>query len=468
MPTPTDLLERIRLDVERNALRARNGLKHLAGVGRPEVGCSPKDVVWRRDKVQLYRYHSPGPTLGPPILLVMSLVSKPYVLDLRPGNSFVEALVGRGFDVYMIDWGTPDAADADNSFETYCDEYIPFACAAAMRTSGADELHVFGYCFGGVLSLIFAAGHPEIPLRTLSLMATPVDFAAMGGMTSVLRDRRVDLSDFVDETGNVPAEAVLRGLTSARITGDAAMYATLLEQLENSEYIAAHQAMHGWATDHIPFPGACFRQTAEWFDPRQPSCREPARHRRRRTRSRLDHLPGDERRGHLRPSGTARIEPAHPRPAARPRRPPVRGGACRLDRGWKGAPGLDPRNARVDRRAQRQELTLTDLIEITPFAAADVNVVWGFFQRVPVGDRTLVKEPVTELGHVHAWVDDARAQRYVARIDDTVVGYVAVFPSVGWSRHVGEVRLVVDPTVRRRGIGQRLARHGFVSPSRRD
>ena len=105
MPTPTDLLERIRLDVERNALRARNGLKHLAGVGRPEVGCSPKDVVWRRDKVQLYRYHSPGPTLGPPILLVMSLVSKPYVLDLRPGNSFVEALVGRGFDVYMIDWG---------------------------------------------------------------------------------------------------------------------------------------------------------------------------------------------------------------------------------------------------------------------------------------------------------------------------------------------------------------------------
>ena len=150
--------------------------------------------MWRRDKVQLYRYHSPGATLGPPILLVMSLVSKPYVLDLRPGNSFVEALVGRGFDVYMIDWGTPDAADADNSFETYCDEYIPFACAAAMRTSGADELHVFGYCFGGVLSLIFAAGHPEIPLRTLSLMATPIDFAAMGGMTTVFRDRRVDLS----------------------------------------------------------------------------------------------------------------------------------------------------------------------------------------------------------------------------------------------------------------------------------
>jgi ribosomal protein S18 acetylase RimI-like enzyme len=104
---------------------------------------------------------------------------------------------------------------------------------------------------------------------------------------------------------------------------------------------------------------------------------------------------------------------------------------------------------------------LTDPIDITPFAAADVNDVWGFFQRVPEGDRTLVKEPVTALATVHAWVEDARARRYVARIDHTVVGYVAVFPGVGWSRHVGEVRLVVDPTVRRRGIGQRLARHAL-------
>jgi len=177
----------------------------------------------------------------------------------------VEALVGRGFDVYMLDWGTPDAADAGNSFETYCDEYIPFACAAAMRTSGADEIHVFGYCFGGVLSLIFAAGHPEIPLRTLSLMATPLDFSMMGGMTTLLRDERVDAADFLDETGNVPAATVFRGVSSSRVTGDTSSYAALLANLENSEYIAAHEAMHGWAHDHIPFPGACFMQTTQWI-----------------------------------------------------------------------------------------------------------------------------------------------------------------------------------------------------------
>lgn len=265
LQTPAAILDRIRHDVERAALRTRNGLKHLAGVGRAEVGTTPKEVVWGRDKVQLYRYESERRSISPPVLLVMSLVSKPYVLDLRPGNSFVEALLRRGFDVYMLDWGTPDAAEAGNTFETYCDEYIPFACAAAMRKSQASEIHAFGYCFGGVLSLMFAAGHPEIPLRSLSLMATPIDFAAMGGMLQVLRDPRTDVGTFIDETGNVPAATMLRGVSMTKVTGDLSTYASLLASLDKREYIAAHEAMHGWAHDHIPFPGACFRQMVEWI-----------------------------------------------------------------------------------------------------------------------------------------------------------------------------------------------------------
>ncbi len=104
---------------------------------------------------------------------------------------------------------------------------------------------------------------------------------------------------------------------------------------------------------------------------------------------------------------------------------------------------------------------MSDVIEITPVAAADVDDVWAFFQRVPEGDRSLMKEPVTDPTSVQAWVGDDRAQRFVGRVGGDVVGYVAVIPGIGWSRHVGEVRLVVDPAVRRRGIGQRLARHAL-------
>jgi len=43
-----------------------------------------------------------------------------------------------------------------------------------------------------------------------------------------------------------------------------------------------------------------------------------------------------------------------------------------------------------------------------------------------------------------------------------VLGYVAVIPLHGWSSHVGEVRIVVDPARRGRGVGRALARHAVV------
>lgn len=102
-----------------------------------------------------------------------------------------------------------------------------------------------------------------------------------------------------------------------------------------------------------------------------------------------------------------------------------------------------------------------DDFDIAPFTESDIDDVWAFFSTVPEGDRTFVKEPVADRVAVEAWVHDERARRLIARIDGRVVGYVGVIPGVGWSRHVGELRLVVDPSFRRRGIGQRLARHAL-------
>jgi polyhydroxyalkanoate synthase len=263
--SPASVLDRIRRDLDRNALRVRNGLKHLAGVGLPDVAMTPKELVWRRDKVELHHYLSDTPKASPPVLLVMSLVSKGYILDLRPGNSFIEALMSHGLDVYALDWGVPDASDSENTFETYCDEYLPRAAQEVLAHSGADELIVYGYCFGAVLSLLFVGGHPEIPLRALGIMATPIDFSLLGATNTLFAQGRIDLDGLVDETGNVPANYVLEGLKTRNITGDLVGYANLLNRLDDSEYIAAHQALIGWSQDHIPFAGGCFRQTVKWF-----------------------------------------------------------------------------------------------------------------------------------------------------------------------------------------------------------
>ena len=262
---PITVARRIGGDVGRAARATRNGLKVLAGVDAPAVACTPHDVVWTRDKVRLLRYRSDRRTVVPPVLLVMSLVTKPCIFDLRPGNSFVDALLERGLDVYVLDWGVPDAVEAHNTFETYCDEYLPRAAEAALATSAVDELIVYGYCFGAVLSLLFVAGHEDLPVRAVGIMATPIDFSYLGATPFFLREGRIDPDDLIDETGNVPASVVLDGIRTLKATGDLASYAGLLQNLDNREFVVAHRALTGWAQDHIPFPGATFRQTVDWF-----------------------------------------------------------------------------------------------------------------------------------------------------------------------------------------------------------
>jgi len=260
---PSAVLERVQRDAEHAIRRGRNGLRYAAGTHRPKVGQTPKDIVWRRHKTQLWRYRNDDIRLRPPVVIVHSLVSRSYVLDLYPGNSAVDFLLRSGLDVFLLDWGVADEADAANTLESYADEAIPAAIAAARDAAGTEDLTLLGYCFGGVLSLLTCARHPDLPIRNLVLMATPVDFSEMQSITSLVRDGRLDPEDVIDPTGNVPPEVVENAFRLLKPTSEVSQYATLWENLWNDEYVEGYQAMGQWTRDHVPFPGAAFRQTVE-------------------------------------------------------------------------------------------------------------------------------------------------------------------------------------------------------------
>jgi len=257
------VLDRIRHEVERNALRARNGIKLAVGADRPGVGRTAKDVVWRGGRCELWHYRSDKVTVSPPLLIVFSLISRSYILDLTPGNSFVERLLDAGFDVYLLDWGVPDERDAQNRLEDYVDGYLPAAITRVRELSGADEVNLLGYCFGGILTLLHAAHHPDSPLRSLTVMATPVDFRHMGPLGKIFASGGVEIDAVVDSDGNVPPQVILQGFRSLTPTAEVARYVNLWDKLWSDDYVAAYQAMTGWSTDHIPFPGAAARETVD-------------------------------------------------------------------------------------------------------------------------------------------------------------------------------------------------------------
>jgi len=100
-------------------------------------------------------------------------------------------------------------------------------------------------------------------------------------------------------------------------------------------------------------------------------------------------------------------------------------------------------------------------MEIRPIEPGDEDSLMRFFERIPDADRTFLKEDVADADVLADWSRPGAA-RMIAVEADEVLGSVAVVPLHGWSSHVGEVRLVVDPEHRGRGIGTALARRAVL------
>ena len=77
-----------------------------------DIATTPKDEVFRSDRTVLHHYRPLDgikPETGP-ILIVYSLIGRYTVIDLQEDRSLVRNLLGRGCDLYVVDWGSPSRA----------------------------------------------------------------------------------------------------------------------------------------------------------------------------------------------------------------------------------------------------------------------------------------------------------------------------------------------------------------------
>jgi poly[(R)-3-hydroxyalkanoate] polymerase subunit PhaC len=252
----TGLADYVSAIAGRQIRRVINGLRLAAGLDRPGVGCTPRTVIWSRGRASLMHYTAGAQAGRPAILLVPSLINRSYIWDLRHGDSFVEHLLGAGYDVLCLDWGQPDARDAHNTMSTYIDDYMMAAVAAATRRCASVPI-VIGHCFGGLIALLWAASTEQQPPALITL-AAPTNWDEVGPLSWLTRQGRIEPEDVLDETGNVPPAAMLAAFQMIRPLGDAVTYVTLFDRLHDREATQAIWALMVWARGHIPFPGATF------------------------------------------------------------------------------------------------------------------------------------------------------------------------------------------------------------------
>ena len=221
-------------------------------------------MVHEENKWRVLRYvpRAEGIAFRTPILLIPSLINRHYVLDLMPGKSFAESLVAAGHDVYVIDWGTPEAEDRFVSFEDIVVSAIGRALRVTTRTSNAESAHVLGYCLGGTLAVLHAALEPK-RIRSLTLVAAPVDFHDDGLLSRWTRTRSLDTSAVVEGAGNVPWQLMQGAFQLLRPTLPLVKAVSLAQKAWDEPFLDGFFAVETWGNDNVSFPGACWRTYVE-------------------------------------------------------------------------------------------------------------------------------------------------------------------------------------------------------------
>jgi polyhydroxyalkanoate synthase subunit PhaC len=254
-------------DMQKNFKRFKRVAEVLTKDPEPLVGQTPKEVIWTKNKAKLYRYQpSIKKTNKVPLLMIYALINKPYILDLTPGSSLIEYLTNKGHDVFLLDWGTPGYEDRDMKFDDYVMDYIPRAVKKVLKTTGADEISLLGYCMGGTMTSIFAALHPELPIRNLIFMTSPFDFADTGLFTNWLDERYFNVDKMVDTLGIIPGETIDLGNRLLKpVVNYVGPYVSLVDRADNEKFVKNWTLMQKWVNDGIPMPGETFRQWIKEF-----------------------------------------------------------------------------------------------------------------------------------------------------------------------------------------------------------
>lgn len=223
---------------------------------------TPRQAIWKRNKATLWYYSPPVKKYDTPLYLIYSLVNKPTILDLSPKNSLMGTLTNAGYEVYLIDFGIPGYEDSKMTLDDYVLKYIQPGVRVALEHSKSRDISVMGFCLGGTLATMYGTIASE-PIKNLILLVTPIDFSHVpkfDKLHKATKDGTMDLSPLLDAIGIIPANMMNYGVRLVTSPIYISPYLSLLERGHNHEYEKKWSLFNQWTKEHIPLPGAAFKQ----------------------------------------------------------------------------------------------------------------------------------------------------------------------------------------------------------------
>jgi polyhydroxyalkanoate synthase len=135
------------------------------------VGTSPGTVVFRNEVLELIQYQpATAEVYARPQLIVPPQINKFYIFDLSEGKSLVDYLLKSEFQVFVVSWRNPTAAQRDWDLDTYVAALIE-AIEAMREITGSEDVNLHGAC-SGAMTMSALLGHLASRANTMVNAAT--------------------------------------------------------------------------------------------------------------------------------------------------------------------------------------------------------------------------------------------------------------------------------------------------------
>jgi polyhydroxyalkanoate synthase len=225
---------------------------------------APFDIMSVKAKTRLLHYHHNNGAKGKDedkrqtLLIICAPINRFHIMDISQDRSVVKSLLSKGLDVYMLDWGYPTWEDSSLSLTDYVN-YVKDAVQDIKDKTGTAKVSILGYCWGGIIALVYAALNNE-NLRSLTLMAAPVDFSKDNTILANW-SRVIDSDKIVDEFRHLDGQVLDIGFlmrNPPRYTFD--KYLNLFKRSNDKQYVDNFISVEKWLYDTPIIPGNFYRQ----------------------------------------------------------------------------------------------------------------------------------------------------------------------------------------------------------------
>jgi polyhydroxyalkanoate synthase len=228
----------------------------------------PRDRLHTAPQTTVYRYRGTYDESSPPVLLVPPLAAPARCFDLRRSCSLVEHLVDGGRRTYLVDYGAIAFADRRLGLEHWIDNVIPDAIRVAAGDAG-QPVHVAAWCLGGILALLALAGQPDLPVASVTVVASPFDVTAVPLIAplrpvAVLTGGRIGTVVY-RAMGGAPAFLVKRMFQLSSVDKYVTKPLAILTHLDDRDFLAQIEAVDEFTANMLAYPGRTFGQLYHRF-----------------------------------------------------------------------------------------------------------------------------------------------------------------------------------------------------------